>query len=426
MPDFVVHNRPEKLFIDLSGSNFYLAYQGLDDKPLQVSYAQFVAGMLNSVAPQFMQPLARKDAAGRRLRIGFLSSFFKECTVSRYFGSWITRIGRERFETFVYHTYPEQDGASQAIAAASDHFRHLTGQQLLPQNLAAELLADDLDILVYPELGMDSIYFLLAAMRLAPLQCAGWGHPVTSGHANIDCYFSSAAMEPDDAQAHYSERLVLLDGIGTWYSKPVLPAAKQRADFALPEGRTLYLCPQSLFKIHPDNDALLARVLERDPNGVLVLFAGRHPDITGALFRRLTQAMRARGIDPKDRGVILPPVSHADYLCINMLCDVMLDTLHWSGGNTSLDAIACSLPVVTLPGEFMRGRQSYAMLKLIGLDELIAADQDDYVEIATRLGTDRAWRNEVARHLSVNCDVIFNKETALRQMEQFYIAQFSA
>lgn len=426
IPVFVAHNQPGKLLDDLRWSNFYLAYQGLDDKSLQVDYARFVAGMLEKIAPQFMQPLARKDVKGRRLRIGYLSSFFRRSTVGMYFRSWITRIDRDRFETFVYHTRPEQDQVTREIAHASDHFHHLVDRNSLPPNVAAKVLEDNLDILVYPELGMDTGSFLLAAMRLAPVQIAGWGHPVTSGHANMDYYFSSAAMEPDKAVAHYSERLVLLDGIGTCYARPVLPAAKRRADFALPQRKTLYLCPQSLFKIHPDNDALLARVLECDPDGVLVLFAGRHPNITNDLFNRLAQALEERGLDPQKRWIILPSVTHDDYLCINMLCDVMLDTLHWSGGNTSLDAIACNLPLVTLPGEFMRGRQSYGMLKLMGLEELIAKDQDDYVEIAVRLGTDKAWRRQVAQHISANKDSIFSAETALRQMEQFYISQFNS
>lgn len=422
IPSIIAHNQPDKLLDDLRWSNFYLAYQGLDDKLLQVGYAHFVASTLEKVAPQFMQSLEKKDVGRKRLRIGYLSSFFRESTVGWYFASWISRINRNQFETFVYHTRPEKDHVTHEIANACDHFRHLVGRYSLPLNVAAEVLRDDLDILVYPELGMDATNFLLAAMRLAPVQCASWGHPVTSGHANIDYYFSSAAMEPDNAAAHYSERLVLLDGIGTCYSKPVLPAAKRRADFALPEGKTLYLCPQSLFKIHPDNDALLARVLERDPNGVLVLFAGRHPHITKLLLDRLTQALRERGIVPQNRGVVLPSVAHDDYLCINMLCDVMLDTVHWSGGNTSLDAIACNLPLVTLPGEFMRGRQSYGMLKLMGLVELIAKDQDDYVEIAVRLGTDKTWREQVAKHISATNHVLFDNQLALRQLEQFFIS----
>ncbi|MCE9550134.1 MAG: tetratricopeptide repeat protein [Betaproteobacteria bacterium] len=425
IPNFISHNQPEQLLDELRWNNFYLAYQGLDDKQLQMDYAQFVAAMLDKIAPQFMQPRAKKDAAGRRLRIGYLSSFFKNCTVGKYFRSWITRLNHEQFEIFFYHTRQETDPVTQEIINACDHFRHLVAGPVSPGSIATSVLADDLDILVYPELGMDRTSFLLAAMRLAPVQCAGWGHPVTSGHANIDYFFSSAAMEPDNAELHYSEKLILLEGLATYYSKPVLPTPGRRADFALPEGKSLYLCPQSLFKIHPDNDALLAHILERDPNGVIVLFAGRHPNITNAMFVRLAQALRARGLEPQGRGIFLPSMAHDDYLRVNMLCDVMLDTLHWSGGNTTLDALACGLPVVTLPGEFMRGRQSYGMLKCLGLDELIAKDQDDYIEIALKIGRDNAWRQQVVQRINSGSNKIFEMETSLRQMESFYHSEFN-
>ncbi len=426
VPDFVANNPPEKLLRDLCWSNFYLAYQGLDDKTLAMEYARFSAALLQQIAPQFMQPRAKKDGAGRRLRIGFLSNFFMDCTVGMYFRSWITRLDQEKFESFVYYIRPGTDKVSEEIAKGAEHFRHLAGNAVSPSTIASVVLDDELDILIYPELGMDSTSFMLAAMRLAPVQCAGWGHPVTTGHPNIDYYFSSAAMEPESAAKHYSEKLVLLDGIGTCYSKPLLPAPKKRADFGLPDDKTLYLCPQSLFKIHPDNDALLASVLERDPNGVIVMFAGRHPNITNTLLGRLGETLKARGIAAEGRGAVLQTMDHNDYLCINMLCDVMLDTLHWSGGNTSLDALACSLPVVTLPGEFMRGRQSYGMLKRLGLDELIAKDQADYVDIAVRLGTDRAWRTQVAERIAAGSDAIFDTETPLRQLEQFYLSCFNS
>ncbi|MFZ1765440.1 MAG: tetratricopeptide repeat protein [Candidatus Nitrotoga sp.] len=425
IPNFISHSQSEQLLDELRWSNFYLAYQGLDDKQLQIDYAHFITAMLEKIAPQFMQPRAKKDATGRRMRIGYLSSFFRNCTVGMYFRSWIMRLDREQFEIFVYHTRQETDPVTQEIVDACDHFRHLVAGPVSPGSIAASVLSDDLDILVYPELGMDNTSFLLAAMRLAPVQCAGWGHPVTSGHANIDYYFSSAVMEPDNAELHYSEKLILIEGLGTYYSKPVLPTPARRADFGLPEDKTLYLCPQSLFKIHSDNDALLAHILERDLDGVIVLFAGRHSNITNAFFARLAQALRARGLEPQGRGIILPSMAHDDYLRVNMLCDVMLDTLHWSGGNTTLDALACGLPVVTLPGEFMRGRQSYGMLKCMGLDELIAKDQDDYIEIAIKIGTDSAWRQQVVQRIISGSNRIFEMETSLRQMESFYHSEFN-
>jgi CRISPR-associated protein Csy1 len=134
------------------------------------------------------------------------------------------------------------------------------------------------------------------------------------------------------------------------------------------------LCPQSLFKIHPDNDALFAAVLAALPEATLVMFEGRDPVLTERFRQRL-----ARNGVPEARLHVIKPVPHADFLRVNTLCDVMLDTLHWSGGNTSLDALACGLPIVTLPGRFMRGRQSFGMLTLMELPELVARDPADYV-----------------------------------------------
>ena len=118
------------------------------------------------------------------------------------------------------------------------------------------------------------------------------------------------------------------------------PAAA-RAALGLPPDAPLFLCPQSLFKIHPDNDALFARVLAAAPQAKLVVFEGRHPALTARWRARLAAACVRERVALDDRLVVLPQCSHADYLRINAACDAMLDTLHWSGGNTSLDALAC-------------------------------------------------------------------------------------
>jgi predicted O-linked N-acetylglucosamine transferase (SPINDLY family) len=113
-------------------------------------------------------------------------------------------------------------------------------------------------------------------------------------------------------------------------------------------------------------------------------------------MERLTRALDSHGVAVRDRTFVLPALAHDDYLRINLACDAMVDTLHWSGGNTSIDALACGLPIVTLPGDYMRGRQSAAMLRIAGAPELIARDRDDYLRIANRLVDDAPWRERVA------------------------------
>ena len=407
--------RPEAALSEGRWTNFYLAYQGRNDRDLQRRYGELQRRVFAPVLPEFFAPRPRRSG-GERLRVGFLSHFFFNCTAGRYFSSWITHLDPKRFEKFVYYTNEWVADDTRTIAAGAHTFRHLPGRPL--HVLAKQILADELDILVYPELGMHAETFTLAGLRLAPVQVAGWGHPNTPGLPAIDWFFSSGAMEPDGAQAHYSERLGLLPGLGTRYAMPKGDEKGARADFGLPEDKTIYLVPQSLFKIHPDNDELIARVLSHDPHALAVFFAANHDPVTQAFGVRLGAALRRFDIDIHARTLFLMPnIAHPKYLRLNELADVMLDTLHWSGGNTSLDALACGLPVVTLPGEFMRGRQSQAMLRILGAPELIAADRDEYVRTAVRLGMDADERRGLSERLRANRLELFERDEPIRALE---------
>jgi CRISPR-associated protein Csy1 len=386
-------------------TNFYLAYQGRNDRELQSRYGDFLAKVLRPSLPEYFADRARPRRGGR-LRVGFYSYFFFNCTAGRYFASWIHDLDPARFEKVVFYTNPWVADDTRAIAASVERFHHVAGYPL--QAIARAVAAEELDVLVFPELGMHPDTFALAALRLAPVQVAGWGHPTTTGLASIDAFLSCAEMEPPGAQEAYRERLVGLPGIGTRYQRPRTGATKTREELGLPADATLYLCPQSLFKIHPDNDELFARVLAGDPRGRLVFFGYREGAVTRQYRQRLLAALARAGVDGESRALFLGFLPHGDYLRVNQLCDAMLDTLHWSGGNTSLDAIAAGLPMVTLPGELMRGRQSAAMLRRLGLDELVARDVEDYVGLALRLGTDPAWRGDIRRALEERAGSLFD------------------
>src|SRR6185503_3042475 len=96
---------------------------------------------------------------------------------------------------------------------------------------------------------------------------------------------------------HYVEQVLRLPGIGTSYRRMLVPERVARARFNLPDDRVLLLCPQSLFKVHPDNDALFAAVLAANPRAALVMFDGRHPRVTDLFVKRITGALDAHGVD---------------------------------------------------------------------------------------------------------------------------------
>jgi predicted O-linked N-acetylglucosamine transferase (SPINDLY family) len=419
LPEAVRRLSADQVLDGLRWTNFFLAYQGEDDRALQAGYAALAARAIDLAAAHWRAPMPARNSAGRRRRVGFASAFFHVGTCGRYFRSWLTDLDRDRFEVFVYHLFPGMDEVAQAIHARADCFRTFGGSRARPSIVAPIIRADELDVLVYPELGMDACSFGLAALRLAPRQYAGWGHPVTTGHSTIDAFISCATMEPVAAPAQYTERLIRLPGIGTRYQRLVLPTDATRATFGFPSERVLLLCPQSLWKIHPDNDALFAEVLLANREALLLFFGGQHPAVTDQFMRRLERTFGQHGLSVRERVRVLPPVAHDDYLRVNLVCDAMLDTLHWSGGNTSLDALACGLPIVTLPGAFMRGRQSMGMLELLGMPELIARDRAEYLAIAARLCADAPWRGDCVARIRAGQHLLFDVPAAIDALQTF-------
>ena len=165
----------------------------------------------------------------------------------------------------------------------------------------------------------------------------------------------------------------------------------------------------------------MAGILSADPEGRLVLCQGVAPEQGRMLRRRLERTLAARGVAP-DRLHVLPHLPRASFLEANRLCDVMLDTTRWSGGNTTLDALAAGLPVVTRRGRFMRGRQSAGMLEIIGLRELIAENDEDYAAIALRLGRDKTWRDELSRRITATRERLFNDRAPAAALAAFFLS----
>ena len=100
----------------------------------------------------------------------------------------------------------------------------------------------------------------------------------------------------------------------------------------------------------------------------------------------------------------------------------MLDPLHYSGGNTSLEAFALGTPIVTWPGEFMRGRHTHGFYKLMDLDDCVARDHEHYVELALTLGRDRDFRRHVTRRVLDRVPALFDHEASVRAIEDVLAA----
>ena len=364
-------------------SNFLLAYQNRDDLELQTRFGDWLHRAA-TVLGRELPPLPERRRPGRP-RIGLVSANWHLCTVGSYFGRWIEALSAIDADLHVVHLGPREDAGTEDFAARAPHF-HRFGPDV--DRFVAQTRALDLDLAVFPELGMIQRLFTAAAAGVARRQWMAWGHPVTSGLPTVSHYLSCAEMEPDGAQDGYRETLRLLPGIGTRYALPAKPGVRERAALGLPEG-PLAIVPQSIFKVLPTNDAVYAQLL--DARGDLrIAFFGADPTIDAAQFRARLRA--AVGPRAAERLVFLPELSRGAFLETLAACDLMIDTLGWSGGNSALDALRAELPIVTCPGEFMRGRQCATMLRLLGIEGAQAATPETLARLALERIDDRDFR----------------------------------
>jgi predicted O-linked N-acetylglucosamine transferase (SPINDLY family) len=395
---------------------FYLAYQGHNDRDLQRIYGSLVCRiMADRYGPATLPNPPRTDEP---VRVGIVSGFFFEHSVWKMpLKGWLDQLDHRRFRLFGYHTGHKQDAETKAGAAFCERF--VAGPLSIGQWRQA-ILADAPHVLIYPELGMDPTCPQLAAQRLARIQCTSWGHPDTSGFPTVDYYLSSDPMEPADAQEHYTERLVRLPHLSSYYEPSDIPQATTAPpELALRPTATVYLSSQSLFKYLPQFDYVFPDIAREAGDCQFVFLENRSRDVTELFRQRLQRAFAASGLQAADYCLIMPRLDRPRFQAVMSRCHVFLDSIGWSGCNTALESLAYNLPLVTLPGSLMRGRHVMAMLTIMGIRDTIGQTIADYIAIAARLARDLSWRRSISEQLRTKKHRLYRDHNSIAGLERF-------
>lgn len=386
-------------------SVFFWAYQGFNDKNLMAQLAKLAPSPHNGPLPK------RKRASGDRIRLGFLSHYLCNHTIGQLNIGILEHLDRQRFEIIAMDASGADDDLARRIRRAADRFiaiPHDIGKAL------SIIAAQEFDILHYPDLGMSPFTFTLAHSRLAPVQTVTWGHPVTTGLSTIDAFISCQHGETKAADAHYTERLIRLPRLNVCLDRPTRHGPpRPRGYFGLADSEHVYACPQSLFKFHPAFDAALAGVLRSDPLGVVAIIEAKYPEWQKLLLERWQQTMP--GVVSRIR--FIPRIPRSDFLELLACSDVMLDPFPFGGGHSSYESLSLGLPTITLPGEFLRGRLTYAMYQQIGYRDLIARDANDYVRLAVEMGTSTQAHASARAAILKSVDPLFNDREIVRELE---------
>lgn len=359
-----------------------------------------------------------RQVRGKPLRIGYVSSRFQDASATRFFLGWIRKRDTRRTEVHGWHVGLRSDRATEEVQRTCTRFDWFPDGF---EETCVSIRDRSLHALIFLDIGIEPLMTQLAAMRLAPVQCMAWDHPVTSGLPTIDFALSAELSEPAGAESHYSERLVRLPGVGVCFQRPVIPTPllrKTRRDFGLGESDVVYLCCQSIFKFLPASDEVFAQIARQVPSARFV-FTSPNESLTRELLSRLRSAFSAAGLAADEHCIMLPHLSHFDYWNLHLVGDVFLDTIGWSSAGSVFEAIACRVPVVTLAGNLMRGRQGAAILMQLGLTETVASDMAGYADIAVRLGRERTWREELRGRTEQGWPKLFSDSRSATALERF-------
>lgn len=398
---------------------FYLAYHNHCDAELMTLRSALVRKKVrcaNHVASHIHD---WRKPNSRKIRVGFCSQFLVGHTIGKLYQGLIKHLDRSIFEVIIIHASgAKRDGFSAYLDGLADKVIQLG---VIMSEQVAQISAEQLDILFYPEIGMSPETWYLAHARLAPVQVVSWGHPDTTGIDTLDYFVSSSLLEPDDADQHYTERLVRLSRLPCYYQPWTVPTQiPSRAALGLPTDSTLYGCPQSLFKFHPDFDAVLAEIVARDPAARLVLIDGVSPTWSNLLKQRW--AARYPGLIRQILFLPRQPVEKFMALIAHM--DVLLDPIHFGSGNTMYESMAYGVPTVTWPGRFMRGRCVAGAYRQMGAkDAPIARNLDEYAALAADIGANPERRATMRNQLLHGAEnVLYADLQVVREFEAFFLA----
>ena len=400
---------------------FFLAYQERNNAALLTEYGDICQYLMKPLQTMVDASPNQHFSKSGKIRVGIVSNHFHNHSVwNAITKGFIQNINKSQFEIHSFSIDSKADKETEIAKQYSDSF-----SENVPtiEGWIKRILDKKIEVLLFPEIGMDKITFQLANLRLAPLQIVAWGHPETTGIPTIDCFLSAALFENENSPDHYTENLLPLPNLGCYFNPRNDPTKTiNLEDFGLDHTRPILLSPGVPFKYSPDNDHVIISLARRIPNVQIVFF--NFPSSSIEIFKaRLTAKFSSEAMDFNHSIKFLPLLDPPLFKGLMEKSDLFIDTIGFSGFNTAMQAIECNLPIVTREGRFMRGNLAAGILKRIGLAELIAHGTESYIELIAKLATSPALVNQYAKEISVNKHVLFSDLTPVRYLESFLLKE---
>lgn len=362
-------------------------------------------------------PRPRADA-NRRLRIGYLSSDFRQHPVTRNMEPVLAQHDSAGFGVFAYADVAQPDAATERLRGYVERWRDIRG--LADDQVAARIKEDGIDILVILAGRFDDNRPLVALHRAAPVQIS-LHDPATSGLAGIDYLIADRHLVPRDLRERFAERVLRLPSF--YVHAPLDGAGGTTGGERRGAGRLTFASYCHPVKLSPTVLALWGRILGQLPQARLQL-VHRRRYADPVVQDRIRAALREAGAQASQVDFLGDDVSRQDHLSRYETVDIALDPFPFTGSTSTFEALWMGVPVVTLAGDAMVERWSTSMLRAAGLHDCVAQSADDYVEIALRLARDgeTRWRLRQSLRRRLIASPLCDGRRRARQMERLYRA----
>jgi hypothetical protein len=297
---------------------------------------------------------------------------------------------KENYQLTLVHLGPRKEGIDGGMFKEVRHVA-IDGRGRL--DLSA-VIKNDFMVAYFPDVGMlpESIY--LSNLRLAPIQVTTYGHPVSTFGSEIDYFLGGVDAEiAEKAQDNYSERLILLPGVGQFPVYPQYTAEgmeKSKKEFVIS-------CPWSGQKINYPMLQNLREIRDRANRTVMFrFFTGGDFDRWNLLVPSVEEIADVLG---QEHIEVFPAKAYRDYMASIEEADISLDSFPFGGYNTMVDALFLKKPVITFEGDKAYNRFASSLLKRSGLQELVARSDAEYIAKAVKLINDDTYRQDIVRRV---------------------------
>lgn len=412
--------------------NFALPWLYLQDNPAENRWFQNQISLLfhKKNSTKILTPDLQSNSnssslvidRNKPLRIGYIAHTFRKHSVG-WLARWLLHYhNREKFQTVIYFGGEVEDGITEVwYKEKADLFRSFTRDC---QSIAQQIEEDEIDILVDLDSVTMNVTCLVMALKPAPVQVT-WLGLDASGLPTIDYFIADPYVLPENAQAHYTEKLWRLPNTylavdGFEIGIPTL----RRDDLGIPDDAVIYLSSHGGCKRHPATIRLQMRIIKEVTNSYL-LIKGIGDEIS--VKQLFSQIAEEEGVD-LERLKFLPRDPNEYIHRANLqIADIALDTYPYNGATTTLEILWMGIPLVTRVGEQFAARNSYTFLRNVGVEEGIAWTEEEYLDWGIRLGKDKALREEVAWKLkkSKQTAPLWNGKQFALEMEQAYQQMWS-